>query len=702
MIYRYISEIHHTLIYIMTFTIFSITCLALVASALGCGVPAIKPQTIGSRIVNGQNAISGSWPWQVSLQLPNGFHFCGGSLINQNWVLTAAQCAVVAGYHRVILGEHNRGSNDEPIQIQLVSKVITHPRYNSATFNNDIALLKLSSPVTFTPRISPVCLAPSTINILPGTRCFTTGWGQTATTTSPEILQQTGVPIISPAVCRQLWGQSRITDTMICAGSSGSSSCQGDSGGPLVCERSGVWTLVGSVSWESSTCDPRFPAVYTCISQLRSWIDRTIRPREVQQSEPSPMEPPHKDWGPSSGLNCPAAYCSSGGSRMNFHNEHFLRHFPALRVREKALSDSHQCPHFGVVGWLDRAIGQLPVTEEGRARLGHNFRPGNLTLIQATQKKEAKWYLLGYELTGSDGMDLHNVSDLSDAVNDIKAREMIYRYISEIHHTLIYIMTFTIFSITCLALVASALGCGVPAIKPQTIGSRIVNGQNAISGSWPWQVSLQLPNGFHFCGGSLINQNWVLTAAQCAVVAGYHRVILGEHNRGSNDEPIQIQLVSKVITHPRYNSATFNNDIALLKLSSPVTFTPRISPVCLAPSTINILPGTRCFTTGWGQTATTTSPEILQQTGVPIISPAVCRQLWGQSRITDTMICAGSSGSSSCQGDSGGPLVCERSGVWTLVGSVSWESSTCDPRFPAVYTCISQLRSWIDRTIASN
>ncbi|KAI4904651.1 hypothetical protein NFI96_019427, partial [Prochilodus magdalenae] len=281
--------------------------------------------------------------------------------------------------------------------------------------------------------------------------------------------------------------------------------------------------------------------------------------------------------------------------------------------------------------------------------------------------------------------------------------------------------------------------CGVPAIKPQVRDdSKIVNGQNAVSGSWPWQVSLQDSTGFHFCGASLLNQYWVLTAAHCRVTAGRHFVVLGEHDRGSTAEPLQVLNIAKAcicncilvekadtadnsttrhsnllnslclprfqaITNPYYNSQTFNNDITLLKLATPAQITDRVSPVCVATSTTSIPAGTRCVTTGWGKTGTTSTPRILQQTALPILSQAQCMQYWGQNRITDAMICAGASGVSSCQGDSGGPLVCQNSsGVWTQVGIVSWGTSNCNVYTPAVYARVSYLRSWIDQTIAYN
>ncbi|XP_062322651.1 chymotrypsin-like protease CTRL-1 [Osmerus eperlanus] len=255
--------------------------------------------------------------------------------------------------------------------------------------------------------------------------------------------------------------------------------------------------------------------------------------------------------------------------------------------------------------------------------------------------------------------------------------------------------------VSCLALVASALGCGVPSIKPQVSDyNKIVNGENAVSGSWPWQVSLQQTNGFHFCGGSLLSPYWVVTAAHCRVTPGRHRVILGEHNRNSNAEQIQVKSIARAITHPYYNSQNFNNDVTLLKLSSPVQMTNRVSPVCLASSNFNS--GTRCVTTGWGKTGTTSSPSILQQVALPLLTPAQCKQYWGQNRISDAMICAGASGVSSCQGDSGGPLVCQNGGAWYQVGIVSWGTSNCDVRTPAVYARVSYLRGWIEQTMASN
>nr|BAL14140.1 chymotrypsinogen 1 [Pagrus major] len=257
--------------------------------------------------------------------------------------------------------------------------------------------------------------------------------------------------------------------------------------------------------------------------------------------------------------------------------------------------------------------------------------------------------------------------------------------------------------VSCFALVASALGCGSPAIRPQVSGyNKIVNGETAVSGSWPWQVSLQDYSGFHFCGGSLINQYWVVTAAHCRVSAGNHRVILGEHDRQYNSEQIQVKSISRAISHPYYNSQNFNNDITLLKLSSPVQMNSRVSPVCLASSSTSIPSGTKCVTTGWGRTGQTSSPRFLQQTALPLLSPTQCKQYWGYNRITDAMICAGASGVFSCQGDSGGPLVCERSGVWYLTGIVFWGTSTCNVRAPAVYARVSYLRSWIDQTVASN
>ncbi|XP_052023101.1 chymotrypsin-like protease CTRL-1 [Apodemus sylvaticus] len=255
-----------------------------------------------------------------------------------------------------------------------------------------------------------------------------------------------------------------------------------------------------------------------------------------------------------------------------------------------------------------------------------------------------------------------------------------------------------------LVLLGSSWGCGVPAITPAlSYNQRIVNGENAVPGSWPWQVSLQDSTGFHFCGGSLISPNWVVTAAHCQVTPGRHFVILGEYDRSSNAEPVQVLSISKAITHPNWNPSTLNNDLTLLKLASPARYTAQVSPVCLAATNEALPAGLTCVTTGWGRISGVgnVTPARLQQVVLPLVTVNQCRQYWG-SRITDSMICAGGSGASSCQGDSGGPLVCQKGNTWVLIGIVSWGTENCNVQAPAMYTRVSKFNTWINQVMAYN
>ncbi|NXO03798.1 CTRL protease, partial [Rhinopomastus cyanomelas] len=245
-------------------------------------------------------------------------------------------------------------------------------------------------------------------------------------------------------------------------------------------------------------------------------------------------------------------------------------------------------------------------------------------------------------------------------------------------------------------------GCGVPTISPVVeYSERIINGQNAVPGSWPWQVSLQTRTGSHFCGGSLINEYWVVTAAHCNFNPYAHVVVLGEYDRSSSAETIQVKTVTQAITNPNWNPNTFNNDITLLRLSTPAQLGPRVSPICLAPANLYLPANTQCVTTGWGRVSPNSQslPALLQQVTLPIISQSQCMQYWG-NRITSSMLCAGGVGASSCQGDSGGPLVILNGNTWTLIGIVSWGTTDCNVRTPAIYTRVSEFRNWIEYIVA--
>uniref|UniRef100_A0A3P8N682 Uncharacterized protein n=1 Tax=Astatotilapia calliptera TaxID=8154 RepID=A0A3P8N682_ASTCA len=204
-----------------------------------------------------------SWPWQVTIS-HNGEFRCGGSLITNQWVLTAASC-ISHNLTEVHLGCHNQSDLCSSKMSRTLEDIICHPDFNNNTHENDICLLKLSVPVTFTDYIQPVCLASSKSTFHSGTSSWIT-----------DICENVNVPVVGNNECQCYYeGDKVIMENMICAGLSAGEkdSCQGNLGGQLMTKRGFEWLQSGVVTFND---DCARPAVFTRVSEYQNWIKDTV------------------------------------------------------------------------------------------------------------------------------------------------------------------------------------------------------------------------------------------------------------------------------------------------------------------------------------------------------------------------------------------------------------------------------------------
>ncbi|NP_956650.1 vitamin K-dependent protein C precursor [Danio rerio] len=237
--------------------------------------PVLQPWVMGGNVGK-----RGESPWQALILNHLGRFHCGGVLIDENWVLTAAHCLETSSKFSVRLGDYQRFKFEGSEVTLPVKQHISHPQYNPITVDNDIALLRLDGPVKFSTYILPACLPSLELakRMLHrnGTVTIITGWGKNnqSATSYNSTLHYVELPIVDNKECSRHM-MNNLSDNMLCAGVLGQvkDACEGDSGGPMMTLFHDTWFLVGLVSWGEGCGQRDKLGIYTKVASYLDWID---------------------------------------------------------------------------------------------------------------------------------------------------------------------------------------------------------------------------------------------------------------------------------------------------------------------------------------------------------------------------------------------------------------------------------------------
>lgn len=233
------------------------------------------------KIVGGDPVSILDYPWQVSVQIAGAGHFCGGTIIDEEWILTASHClddpALTPNILRIRAGFTTLNSSEG--SIHTVAEFILHPDYVDTGYQFDIALIRLATPLDLSDpakakvgRVTQADAAAGMTN--PGTMVKVSGWGATSFQgPGSNVLRAIQVPIVGGTAS---YPPSLITPDMMLAGEAGKDACQGDSGGPLVVADGDWYKVAGVVSWGNGCGQAGFPGVYSRVSFFEDWINQYV------------------------------------------------------------------------------------------------------------------------------------------------------------------------------------------------------------------------------------------------------------------------------------------------------------------------------------------------------------------------------------------------------------------------------------------
>ena len=534
------------------------TTTASVFEPLSNGIPDLNTcDNNNQRIVGGIDATANTWPWIVRLLFQtdamvtansNSYYACGGTIIDENWVLTAAHCCTtddsngsVVNMKKVIMkfGEHQttvaENGEFEAIIDDLTNYMHVHEDYTStadgSSSNYDVCLINIpngqngmgdglftvAAQAGYSSSVARVCM-PSAAAVH-GDACWVAGWGNTSSGgTGSDILQSVGVNIMSNEYClaNSVSEMSILQADEVCAGAAdhngnnlldgGVDSCQGDSGGPLICDVDGAAVLTGIVSWGFDCAAEGQPGVYGRVHSYISWIE----------SKTSLTLPTSSDASSGTGGTGDSGTGDSGTGDSGTGDS---------GTGDSGTGDSGT----GDSGTGDSGTGDSGTGDSGTgdSGTGDSGTGDSGTGDSGTGDSGTGDSGTGDSDTGDSGTGDSGTGDSSDDTTPPEFETLTNKITTGLQ--------------TCAA---------HSSVTQRSNGSnRIVGGEDAITNSWPWIVRLLLHYGtigtanetIGSCGGTIIDENWILTAAHCCTSDG------STNPRGKSKSLVQFETIPQHI-----------------------------------------------------------------------------------------------------------------------------------------------------------